>query len=160
MAKIIRLTESDLTRIVKRIMIESDKEKVLRKSTKKSVKIDHNTPNFWDKFYDLKREKQIEFIDNYKQHIERLLPTIIKYFKTKYDDSVKIEVGSHKVNYVNERYSYEKIIIKFDFDGDSIMSLGEYGIKKKIYDDLESVFNINPRKSGTPLDIKVYVDGI
>ncbi len=135
---------------------ESDKEKVSRKIT-------HNTPNWSFKLMDLSRKKQIELIENYKQHIVHLLPNIIKYFKYKFKNySVNIEIGSRKVYNHNDNYSIERILIKFNFDDDSLMSFGgtDYEVKKEIYKDLESVFNIDPSKHGTPLIIEVYVDGI
>ena len=41
-------------------------------------------PDWVDKFNNFSRDERIEFIEKYKQQVQKLLPKIIAYFEAKY----------------------------------------------------------------------------
>ena len=137
---------------------------IIKKVLREAIRINHNTPNWWERIENYPREKRIEFFKNYQKHIQQILPIIVEYFKNKFEDmSVKIEITSRRYGFANDNLKYDKIIINFYFDTDSIISHADsiYDVKKEVYEDLKSIFDIDIRLHGfyiaQPLDIEVYL---
>ena len=132
---------------------------LIRKILHESIQISHETPDWVEKFGDLSDEERIQFIKDYKKHVERILPTIVKYFKYKLgDELVKIEIGEHGVHYGNENFSIQVPTIKFYFDFSNLNRDNNWSqlAKREIYQDLRLFFNIDITYYGTPLNFEIY----
>lgn len=134
-------------------------KELIRKILHEAIQIGPDTPDWVEKFHDLPREERIEFIKNYKKHIERILPKIVEFFKVKFgDDLVKIEVGEQGAHYGNEGFSIQKPKLKLYFNFSEKDRNKNWGhlAKREIYRDLKSYFNIDVAYYGTPLEFEVY----
>jgi hypothetical protein len=102
------------------------------------------------------REERIDIIKYNKEYIEKLLPTIVKFFEYTFkDDLYKIEVKSGGVTYGSENFSMESFKLIFYFN--QIPEDSKFSIRKEIIKYLESMFNIDITRYGVPLSINVYI---
>jgi hypothetical protein len=134
-------------------------KELIRKILHEAIQIGPDTPDWVEKFHDLSREERIEFIKDYKKRVERLIPMIVDFFKSKYGDSLKkIEVGEKRAHFGNEQFSIEKPLLKFYFDFSGMNRDSNWGIlnKREIFRDLRFYFNIDMSYYGTPLEYEVY----
>ena len=132
---------------------------LIRKILHEAIQIGPDTPDWVEKFHDLSKEERIEFIKNYKVHIERILPKIVEFFKVKFgDELVKIAIGEKGTHYGHENFSIQKPNIKFYFDYSNLKNDRNWTqlAKREIYRDLQSYFNIDVGYYGTPLEFEIY----
>jgi hypothetical protein len=100
---------------------------------------------------ELSKEERAEEIIRRKNHIEKLLPKIIKYFKIKYRDELeKIEIEYVRTWRPSEDLSLENPRINFYFNESSLPNRA-YGISG----DLRDVFNIDVSMYGVPLSFRI-----
>lgn len=100
---------------------------------------------------ELSKEERAEEIVRRKNHIEKLLPKIIRYFKIKYKNELsKIEVEYKRSHFAGEGLSLEYPRIDFYFNESSLPNRA-YGITG----DLRDVFDIDIAMYGVPLSIRV-----
>ena len=98
------------------------------------------------------KEERIIEIEKRKEHIDRILPLMIKLFEEKFgDDLVKIEVDDKKVQYGNELYSTTIKNLKFFFSDKA-----KQNYRKEIYRDINSFFGIDITYYGVPLYVEIY----
>jgi hypothetical protein len=134
-------------------------KELIRKILKENIIVGPDTPDWVEKFHNLPREGRIEFIKQYKSHIESIIPRIVDYFESKFGDSlVKIEVKEKSSLYGNENFSIQRPNLKFYFDFNDKENDRNWGAitKREIRKDLTSFFNIDISYYGTPLDIEVF----
>ena len=118
------------------------------------MQISADAPDWVKEFHTLSREGKIEFIENYKIRIEKILPIIVEFFENKFgDDLVKLVVKEKSAHYGNENYSTNKILLDFLFS-DKAPNLNK--LKREVYNDLNSFFNIDVTYYGTPLDLDFH----
>ena len=132
---------------------------LIRKTLREALKVEPDTPDWVVKFHNLPKEGRIEFIKEYKAHIEKIIPKIVSYFESKYEDSlVKIEVKEKTALYGNENFSIQRPNLKFYFDFNDKENDRNWGAvtKREILKDLASFFNIDISYYGTPIDIEVF----
>ena len=125
---------------------------LIRKVLRESMQISDDAPDWVKEFHTLSREGKIEFIENYKIRIEKILPIIVEFFENKFgDDLVKLVVKEKSAHYGNENYSTNKILLQFRFS-DKTPEVTK--LKREVYNDLRSFFNIEVEYYGTPLDLE------
>ena len=91
-------------------------------------------------------------IEKNKKHVQKLLPRIVDFFVKKFgDDLVKLIVKERGAHYGNELYSTNKIVLQFRFS-DKTPNVSQ--LKREVYNDLRSFFNIEVEYYGTPLDLE------
>jgi hypothetical protein len=102
-------------------------------------------------------EKTIEEIKSNKKRIIKLLPKIVDFFESKFEnDLYKLEVnGDSSVHYGMENFSIETIHLIFYFN--QIPKGSENIIRRKIIGNLSDLFNVDITRYGVPLDVSVYV---
>lgn len=99
---------------------------------------------------DLSKEERKEEIIRRKNHIEKLLPKIIKYFKLKYKNELhKIDIEYKSSHFGHEGLSLEYPRIDFYFN------TPEIGRVYEITGDLRDVFDIDISMYGVPLSIRI-----
>jgi hypothetical protein len=129
-------------------------ESLTKKKLVEGMQISDDAPDWVKEFYTLPREGRIEHIEKYKKHIQKLLPRIVEFFKTKFgDDLVHLFVKTKRSHYGNEIYSTDKIVLDFRFS-DSASNVNQ--LKREVFNDLNSFFNIDVSYYGTPLDLDFY----
>ena len=127
-------------------------KELIRKVLKEAKLVD-DAPEWVKKFNTLSREDRIDFIENKKKEIEKLLPTIIGFFKDKFGgDLVKIKEFEKPVHYGHEYYSTTIIVLMFYFSSDVDLS-----VKMEVRRDLKSFFNIDVEYYGVPLRLEFYI---
>ena len=85
-------------------------KELIRKILHEALVVTDDTPDWVEKFHNLPREGRIEFIKQYKSHIESIIPRIVDYFESKFGDSlVKIEVKEKSALYGNENFSIQRL---------------------------------------------------
>jgi len=100
---------------------------------------------------DQSSDMSIQDIKDMKEYIERFLPKILKYFKSKYkNDLVKIDLETKNVLFGYEDFIMEIPLITFYFS-ESVVNRAQ-----GILDDLKNYFSIDMKKYGVPLSIRVY----
>lgn len=100
---------------------------------------------------ELSDEEQREEIIRRKDHIEKLLPKIVKYFKIKYKGELeKIEIEYKRTLVGGLDFSLEYPRIDFYFS-ESLLPNRAYSITG----DLRDVFDIDISMYGVPLSIRV-----
>ena len=125
---------------------------LIRKVLRESMQISDDAPDWVKEFHTLSREGRIDLIEKNKNHIQKLLPRIVDFFKKKFgDDLVKLIVKERGVHYGNELYSTNKIVLQFRFS-DKTPEVTK--LKREVYNDLRSFFNIEVEYYGTPLDLE------
>ena len=125
---------------------------LIRKILRESYQIADNAPDWVKEFHTLNRERRIEEIEKRKKRIEKLLPRIIQFFENKFGDSlVKLGVGERSAHYGNELHSSNKILLSFYFS-DKTPDVTK--LKREVYNDLSSFFNIDIEYYGMPLDLE------
>ena len=118
------------------------------------MQISDDAPDWVKEFHTLSREGRITQIEKNKKHIVRLLPKIVNFFESKFgDDLVKLMVKEKSAHYGNENYSTNKILLDFLF---SHKTPNLNKLKREVYNDLNSFFNIDVTYYGTPLDLDFY----
>ena len=118
------------------------------------MQIRDDAPEWVKEFHTLPREERIVMIEKNKSHIEKLLPRIVLFFENKFgDDLVKLVVKEKSAHYGNENYSTNKILLDFLFS-DKAPNLNK--LKREVYNDLNSFFNIDVTYYGTPLDLDFH----
>lgn len=118
------------------------------------MQISDDAPEWVKEFHTLPREGRIVMIEKNKRHIEKLLPRIVDFFENKFgDDLVKLVVKEKSAHYGNENYSTNKILLDFLF---SHKTPNLNKLKREVYNDLNSFFNIDVTYYGTPLDLDFY----
>lgn len=134
-------------------------KELIRKVLKEALKVEPDTPDWVVKFHNLPTEGRIEFIKEYKSHIESIIPRIVDYFESKYGDLlVKIDIKEKPSHYGHENFSIQKPNLKFYFDFNNMENDRNWApiTKREIFKDLKSFFNIDVTYYGTPLDVDVY----
>jgi hypothetical protein len=127
---------------------------LIRKILRESMQLDDNAPDWVKKFHTLPREERIKVIESNKALIKKLLPRIIEFFEKKLgDDLVKITVKDRSAHYGNDNYSTEKIVLGFWFSHKAPMVTH---LKREIYNNLSSYFNLDLEYYGMPLDLEFY----
>jgi len=125
---------------------------LIRKILREGMQISDDAPDWVKEFHTLPRKDRIAQIEKNKKHIEKLLPRIVHFFENKFgDDLVKLVVKEKPVHYGNELYSTKKIVLEFRF---SDKTPGNTKLKREVYNDLRSFFNIEVEYYGTPLDLE------
>ena len=125
---------------------------LIRKILREGMQIGDDAPDWVKEFHTQSKEGRIEMIEKNKKHIEKLLPRIVHFFENKFgDDLVKLVVKEKPVHYGNELYSTKKIVLEFRF---SDKTPGVTKLKREVYNDLRSFFNIEVEYYGTPLDLE------
>lgn len=121
------------------------------------MQIPDDAPEWVKRFNKLPKKDRIQDIENRKDKIEKLMPSIVNFFEVKFGDELeKIVINKKKVHYGNEVYSTEKLVINFYFhEPGEIFSRGKY--YNEIVRDLINFFNIDITYYGMPLDIEIYV---
>jgi hypothetical protein len=100
---------------------------------------------------DQSSDMSIQDIKDMKEYIERFLPKILKYFKSKYkNDLVKIDLETKNVLFGHEDFIMEIPLITFYFS-ESVVNRAQ-----EILDDLKNYFSIDMKKYGVPLSVRVY----
>ena len=100
---------------------------------------------------DQSSDMSIQDIKDMKEYIERFLPKILKYFKSKYkNDLVKIDLETKNVLFGHEDFIMEIPLITFYFS-ESVVNRAQ-----EILDDLKNYFSIDMKKYGIPLSVRVY----
>ena len=118
------------------------------------MQISDDAPEWVKEFHTLPREERIVMIEKNKSHIEKLLPRIVLFFENKFgDDLVKLVVKEKSAHYGNENYSTNKILLDFLFS-DKTPNLNK--LKREVYNDHNSFFNIDVTYYGTPLDLDFH----
>ena len=124
----------------------------IRKILREGMQISDDAPDWVKEFHTLSREGRIDLIEKNKNHIQKLLPRIVDFFEKKFgDDLVKLIVKERGAHYGNELYSTNKIVLQFRFS-DKTPEVTK--LKRKVYNDLRSFFNIEVEYYGTPLDLE------
>ena len=130
---------------------------LIRKILRETLIVTSDTPDWVEKFHDLSKEERIQFIKDYKVRIERLIPAITDYFESKFGDLlVAIDVDEVGTHYGNENFSTRKPNLKFYFRPRGMEKIDGRELKREIYKDLKSFFNIDVAYYGTPLEFTVY----
>jgi len=120
------------------------------------MQISDDAPYWVKEFHTLPREGRIAQIEKNKKDIEKLLPRITEFFKTKLgDDLVRLVITTDKrgTHYGNENYSTNRVVISFYFRD---ITPNVTTIKREIINDLKSFFSIDITYYGTPLDLDFY----
>jgi hypothetical protein len=124
----------------------------IRKILREGMQISDDAPDWVKEFHTQSKEGRIEMIEKNKKHIEKLLPRIVHFFEDKFgDDLVKLVVKERGAHYGNELYSTNKIVLQFRFS-DKTPEVTK--LKREVYNDLRSFFNIEVEYYGTPLDLE------
>ena len=135
-------------------------KELIRKILKENIVVSSDAPDWVEKFHKLPTEGRIEFIKEYKRHIESIIPRIVDFFESKFGDSlVKIEIKEKSAHYGHENFSIQTPRLKFYFDFNNMENDRNWGAvaKRDIRKDLTSFFNIDISYYGTPLDIEVFL---
>jgi hypothetical protein len=102
------------------------------------------------------REERIDAIKYNKKYIEKLLPTIVKFFENTFkDDLDRVEVKSRGVGYGGESFSMESFKLIFYFN--QIPKDSKFSIRREIINYLKELFDVDITRYGVPLSINVYV---
>jgi len=127
---------------------------LIRKILKESTHISPNAPHWVSDFHKMSREERIVQIEKNKKNIEKLLPTIKNLFVKKFgDDLVKLTVKERSAVYGNEMYSTNKIVLGFYFSSETP---NVNSLRREVFNDLVSFFDIDVTYYGTPLDLEFY----
>jgi hypothetical protein len=131
----------------------------MKELIRKILREGRQIPDWIQKFNALPKEGRIEFIENNKKRIEKLLPRIIEFFEEKFGNYIdRIEVEEKGVHYDSENYSTKNLLLKFYFnDVDDNVAETNYDLTKKVRNDLENFFNIDSEYYGVPLDLEFYI---
>lgn len=103
-------------------------------------------------------EDVIEEIKSNKERIKKLLPKIINFFESTYENDLyklKVNDGDISVHYGMEDFSIDGIELVFYFN--QIPKGSENIIRRKIIGYLRDLFDVDITRYGVPLDISVYV---
>jgi hypothetical protein len=102
-------------------------------------------------------EDIIEIIKSNKERINKLLPKIVNFYESTYEnDLYKLEVNKDSsVHYGMEDFSIETVELIFYFN--QIPKGKENIIRRDIINSLRNLFDIDITRYGVPLDISVYV---
>lgn len=102
-------------------------------------------------------EKTIEEIKSNKKRIIKLLPKIVDFFESRFEnDLYKLEVNEDSsVYYGMENFSMERVELVFYFN--QIPKGSENIIRREIIGNLRDLFNVDTTRYGVPLDVSVYV---
>jgi hypothetical protein len=127
---------------------------LIRKILKESTNISPNAPHWVSDFHKMSREERIVQIEKNKKNIEKLLPTIKNLFVKKFgDDLVKLTVKEKSAHYGNEIYTTNKIVLSFYFSNEAP---NVNSLRREVFNDLVSFFDIDVTYYGTPLDLEFY----
>jgi len=134
-------------------------KELIRKILREGMQISIDAPDWVEKFHALPTEGRIEFIENYKKRIEKLLPRIIEFFEEKFGGYIdRIEVEEKGAHYGSENHSTKKPVLKFYFnDVDDNVAETNYHLMKKVRNDLKNFFNIDLEYYGVPLELEFYI---
>jgi hypothetical protein len=124
----------------------------IRKILRESMQISDDAPEWVKEFHTLPREGRIAQIEKNKIRIEKLLPKIVDFFEQKFgDDLIKLIVKEKRTHYGNEVYSTNVILLEFCFSDKTTQDVNV--LKREVFNDLRSFFNIQVGYYGTPLDL-------
>jgi hypothetical protein len=127
---------------------------LIRKILRESTKISSDAPDWVKKFHELSREERIEDIKKRKKELERIIPKIVEFFKSKFgQDLVDLVVKEKGVHYGSESHSDNKILLDFRFS-DKIPDVRK--LKQEVFRDLRSFFNLDIEYYGLPLDLEFH----
>ena len=120
--------------------------KILKEETTGSI------PDWYKEFDSLSTEERINVIKKRKKKYEKLIPTMIEFFKETYGDKLeKIEVVERGVHYGYERFSLKVPNLIFYFNE------ANEGTKWEIRGYLINLFGIEYDFYGIPFDYEVWV---
>lgn len=126
----------------------------IRKILREGIQISDDAPEWVKEFHTLPREGRISLIEKNKKRIQKLLPRIVEFFEKKFgDDLVYLTIKKQKSYYGNESYSTDKIVLDFRFS-DKTPNVTQ--LKREVFNDLNSFFNIDVTYYGTPLDLEFH----
>ena len=102
-------------------------------------------------------ENVIEEIKSNKERIRKLLPKIVDFFESTFEnDLYKLEVNEDSsVHYGMENFSIDSVELVFYFN--QIPKGKENIIRRNIIFYLRDLFNVDITRYGVPLDVSVYV---
>jgi hypothetical protein len=111
-------------------------------------------PEWFKKFMKMNREERIQFIDNKRNYIEKILPKLEKFLRLKYKRTLDyITISKLNVKYADEDYITEQFYIKLYF---SNIETDYSSLKKSIFRDLSMVFGLDVEYYGIPMNIQFY----
>ena len=104
-----------------------------------------------DESSEISMEDGAQEIRRKKKYVEKVIPMILKYFKTKYKEELsKINVESVFVKFGEENLILDIPRLEFYFNGSLVNRAQD------IINDLRDVFDIDLIKYGYPLGLRVY----
>lgn len=104
-----------------------------------------------DESDEMSEEEMLEKIKERERYIEKVLPKVIRYFKSKYkDELVKIDIDTIGVGFGHANYYTNIPRLEFYFNNSLINRATD------IKNDLSDVFDIDLSIYGTPLRLRVY----
>ena len=133
-----------------------DVKKLVCKTLSEGISVN---PEWVDKFNNFSRDEKIEFINKYKEQVEKRLQKIIIFFESKYGNVLEdIKVGQRGFSMEELRHIFEdlnykgkKITLTFKFKGlpywERLSAMNEMG------NDLHYYFNIDVGYYGIPLEL-------
>jgi len=127
---------------------------LIKKILREGMQISDDAPYWVKEFHTLPREGRIAQIEKNKKNIEKLLPRITEFFKTKLgDDLVHLVITTDKrgSHYGNENYSTTRVVISFYFRD---ITPNVRALKHQIINDFKSFFNLDIHYYGLPLDLE------
>jgi hypothetical protein len=112
------------------------------------------SPEWVKNFTKMNREERIQFIDNKRDYIEKILPKLEKFLRLKYKRTLDhITINKFNVKYGHEDYTSEQFYIKLYF---SNIDTDYSSLKKSIFRDLSMVFSLDVEYYGIPMNIQFY----
>lgn len=133
-----------------------DVKKLVCKTLSEGISVN---PEWVDKFNNFSRDEKIEFINKYKEQVEKRLQKIIIFFESKYGNVLEdIKVGQRGFSMEELRHIFEdlnykgkKITLTFKFKGlpywERLSAMNEMGNVLHYY------FNIDVGYYGIPLEL-------
>ena len=99
-------------------------------------------------------EERIQEIENRFEEIKKMMPTIIRLYKSKYrGDLEKIDVDIKNIHYGNENYTGKELVLKLYFSD----NLKKTTLRGEVWDYMKNFFGIDMTYYGVPIDVEVYV---
>lgn len=128
---------------------------LIKKILKEDVSnISPKAPHWVHDFQKMSKEERIAQIEKNKKDIEKIMPRIVSFFKDKFgDDLVELIKTKRKTYYGNESHSTDKIVLDFRFS-DKTPNVNQ--LKREVYNNLNSFFNIDVTYYGTPLELDFH----
>ncbi len=118
------------------------------------LKEEFKKPKWFVDWEALPTEGRIAGIEERKEQILKILPTMVNFFEEKFSGYLEeIVVAEKSVHYGSEVYSTRIPLLRFYFDE---LPRTEYPINKEIKRDIEGFFGIDISYYGVPLDFETF----